>query len=264
MIKSIQRAGVLGAGVMGARIAAHLANAGIPVHLLDIGPGNKAVQAGLDVALKSKPAAFFHPSNAALVTAGNFDDNLDRLAGCDWIIEAVAEKLEIKRGLLERVEKVRKPGSIVTTNTSGLPVHSIAAGFSEDFRRHWLGTHFFNPPRYMFLLEIVPGPDTLPEAVALMADFCDRRLGKGVVMAKDAPNFIANRIGTFSMVNILRVMEAGGYSIEEVDALTGPAMGLPTTATLPRQPTDRARRWFSIRRRWNIARRRSRASRCWR
>src|SRR5258708_748628 len=231
MIKSIQRAGVLGAGVMGARIAAHLANAGIPVHLLDIGPGNKAVQAGLDVALKSKPPAFFHPSNAALVTPGNFDDNLDRLAECDWIIEAVAEKLEIKRSLLERVEKVRKQGTIVTTNTSGLPVHSIAAGFSEDFRKHWLGTHFFNPPRYMFLLEIIPGPDTLPEAIGLMAEFCDRRLGKGVVMAKDAPNFIANRIGTFSMVNILRVMEADGYSVGEVDALAGPGMGLPKTAT---------------------------------
>src|SRR5436190_23799024 len=152
MVTSVQRAGVLGAGVMGARIAAHLANAGIPVHLLDIGPGNKVVQAGLDAAIKSKPAAFFHPDFAARVTPGNFDEHLDRLAECDWIIEAVAEKLEIKRSLLARVEKVRKPGSIVTTNTSGLPVASIAAGMSEDFRKHWFGTHFFNPPRYMFLL----------------------------------------------------------------------------------------------------------------
>ncbi len=239
MIKNIQRAGVLGAGVMGARIAAHLANAGIPVHLLDIAAPdaadakarNKIVQAGLDAAVKSKPAAFFHSDNAALVTPGNFDDHLDRLAECDWIIEAVAEKLEIKRSLLARVEKMRKPGSIVTTNTSGLPVASIADGMSEDFRKHWFGTHFFNPPRYMFLLEVIAGPDTLPEAVALISDFCDRRLGKGVVNAKDAPNFIANRIGTFSMVNILRVMEADGYTVEEVDALTGPALGLPKTAT---------------------------------
>jgi 3-hydroxyacyl-CoA dehydrogenase len=231
MIKSIQRAGVLGAGVMGARIAAHLANAGIPTHLLDIGPGNKIVDAGLDAARKSKPAAFFHPDNASLVTTGNFDDHLSRLAECDWIIEAVAEKLEIKRNLLQRVEKVRKPGSIVTTNTSGLPITSIVEGFSEDFRQHWFGTHFFNPPRYMFLLEIIPGPGTLPEAMALVSDFCDRRLGKGIVNAKDAPNFIANRIGTFSMVNILRVMEADGYTVEEVDALTGPALGLPKTAT---------------------------------
>jgi 3-hydroxyacyl-CoA dehydrogenase len=231
MIKSIQRAGVLGAGVMGARIAAHLANAGIPTHLLDIGPGNKIVDAGLDAARKSKPAAFFHPDNAALVTTGNFDDHLSRLAECDWIIEAVAEKLEIKRNLLARVEKVRKAGSIVTTNTSGLPIASIVEGFSEDFRQRWFGTHFFNPPRYMFLLEIIPGPGTQPEAMALVSDFCDRRLGKGIVNAKDAPNFIANRIGTFSMVNILRLMEADGYTVEEVDALTGPAIGLPKTAT---------------------------------
>src|ERR1022692_1682740 len=231
MIKSIQRAGVLGAGVMGARIAAHLANAGIPTHLLDIGPGNKIVDAGLDAARKSKPAAFFHLDNAALVTTGNFDDHLSRLAECDWIIEAVAEKLEIKRNLLERVAKVRKPGGIVTTNTSGLPIASIVEGFSEDFRQHWFGTHFFNPPRYMFLLEIIPGPGTLPEAMTLVSDFCDRRLGKGIVNAKDAPNFIANRIGTFSLVNILRLMEADGYTVEEVDALTGPAIGLPKTAT---------------------------------
>jgi 3-hydroxyacyl-CoA dehydrogenase len=239
MIKSIQRAGVLGAGVMGARIAAHLANAGIPVHVLDIATPdatdakarNKIVQAGLDAAVKSKPAAFFHADNAALVTPGNFDDHLDRLAECDWIIEAVAEKLEIKRNLLARVEKVRKAGSIVTTNTSGLPVASVVEGMSEDFRRHFFGTHFFNPPRYMFLLEVIAGPDSLPEAMALISDFCDRRLGKGVVVAKDAPNFIANRIGTFSMVNILRVMEADGYTVEEVDALTGPALGLPKTAT---------------------------------
>ncbi len=240
MTKSIQRAAVLGAGVMGARIAAHLANAGIPSHLLDIVPTdagsdlkarNRIVMAGFEAAKKAKPAAFFVPENAALITPGNFEDHLDRVAEADWIIEAVAENLEIKRALLGRVDKVRRPGTLVTTNTSGLPVAKIAEGLSEDFRRHWMGTHFFNPPRYMYLLEIIPGPDTLPEALAFLTDFCDRRLGKGIVLAKDAPNFIANRIGTFSMVNICRVMEEDGYAVEEVDALTGPAVGLPKTGT---------------------------------
>jgi 3-hydroxyacyl-CoA dehydrogenase len=240
MVKAIQRAAVLGAGVMGSRIAAHLANAGIPVELLDIVPPGaesdpkarmKVVNAGLESAVKSRPAAFFVPGAAALIRTGNFDDHLDRVAEADWIIEAVAEKLEIKRSLLARVDQLRRAGSLVTTNTSGLPVRMIAEGRSEDFRRHWLGTHFFNPPRYLQLVEVIPGPDTLPEAVDFLGDFLDRRLGKGVVVAKDAPNFIANRIGTFSLVNILRVMEADGYTIEEVDALTGPAMGLPRTAT---------------------------------
>ncbi len=235
MGQGVQRAAVLGAGVMGARIAAHLANAGIPTHLLDIasdGPDrNKIVMAGLEAAKKSKPAAFFTPKQTALVTPGNFDDHLDRIADADWIIEAVAEKLEIKRALLARVDKARRAGSIVTTNTSGLPVAGIAAGLSEDFRRHWFGTHFFNPPRYMHLLEVISTPESSPEAVALIRDFCAARLGKGVVAANDVPNFIANRIGTFSLVNIARVVEQEGYTVEEVDALTGPAMGLPKTAT---------------------------------
>ena len=274
MSNSIQKAAVLGAGVMGARIAAHLANAGIPTHLLDIVPGdagsdpkerNKIVMAGLDAARKSKPAAFFTPETAALITPGNFADNLDRVKEADWIVEAVVERLDIKRSLLEKVDQLRRPGSIVTTNTSGLPVRLIAEGRSEDFRRHWFGTHFFNPPRYLYLLEFIPGPDTLPEAMAVLRDFAELRLGKGVVMAKDSPNFIANRIGTFAMVNMFRTMEEGGYTIEEVDALTGPAMGLPKTATFrlldlvgldtsahvirnlyENTPQDEMREWFKV------------------
>ncbi len=227
----INKVAVLGAGTMGSRIAAHLANAGIPCYLLDIVPPdqaqssdktvrNKIVSAGLDGAIKSKPAAFFQKGLERLVTIGNFEDDLKLLADADWIIEAVAENLEIKRNLLRKVEAVRKPGSIITTNTSGLPIHSIAEGFSEDFRRHWFGTHFFNPPRYMRLLEIIPTPESDPEAIASIAHLCDVRLGKGIVYAKDTPNFIANRIGTFSGLNVFRLMQKMDLTIEEVDALT--------------------------------------------
>jgi 3-hydroxyacyl-CoA dehydrogenase len=230
--KRINKVAVLGAGTMGARIAAHFANAGLPCVLLDMVPPdavqssdrsarNKIVAAGLDAAVKSKPAAFFEKGLERLITIGNFDDDLKLLSDVDWIIEAVAENLEIKRALLKKVEAVRKPGSIVTTNTSGLPVHSIAEGFSEDFRRHWFGTHFFNPPRYMRLLEIIPTPETDPGAIETIAHFGDVRLGKGIVTAKDTPNFIANRIGNFSGLNIFRVMREMDLSIEEVDALTG-------------------------------------------
>src|SRR5580765_1897577 len=227
----INKVAVLGAGTMGARIAAHFANAGIPCVLLDIvlpdaaqstdkAARRKIVNAGLEGAVKSKPAAFFEKGLERLITAGTFDDDLRLLADVDWIIEAVAENLEIKRGLLKKVEAVRKPGSIVTTNTSGLPVHSIAEGFSEDFRRHWFGTHFFNPPRYMRLLEIIPTPETDPAALATVAHFCDVRMGKGIVTAKDTPNFIANRIGTFAGLNVFRIMQEMDLTIEEVDALT--------------------------------------------
>ncbi len=230
--KRINKVAVLGAGTMGARIAAHMANAGVPCYLLDMVPPdaaqntdkaarNKIVAAGLEAAVKSKPAAFFAKGLERLVTIGNFDDDMKLLAGADWIIEAVAENLEIKRALLKKVEAARKPGSIVTTNTSGLPVHSIAEGFSEDFRCHWFGTHFFNPPRYMRLLEIIPTPETDPAAIETIAHFGDVRLGKGIVTAKDTPNFIANRIGNFSGLNIFRVMQEMGLTIEEVDALTG-------------------------------------------
>ena len=192
---------------------------------------NRIAEAGLEAARKSKPAAFMEPGLARLVTTGNFEDDLSLLADCDWIIEAVVENLDLKRALLRKVEAVRKPGTIITTNTSGLPVHSIAEGFSDDFRRHWFGTHFFNPPRYMRLLEIIPTPESDPAAVEAIAQFASIRLGKGIVYAKDTPNFIANRIGTFSVVNIVRLMQEFDFSIEDVDALTGSAIGFPKSAT---------------------------------
>ena len=223
---------------MGARISAHLANAGIPSFLLDIVPGgaegsarNKLAVAGLDAARKAKSAAFFEPSLSSLVTPGNFEDDLARVAEVDWIIEAVVEDLEIKRALLRKVEAVRKPGTIVTTNTSGLPVAKIAEGFSDDFRRSWFGTHFFNPPRYMRLLEIIRTPETDDDAIEAISTFAELHLGKGVVAAKDTPNFIANRIGTFSVLNAMRLMQDLDLTIEEVDALTGPLLGWPRSAT---------------------------------
>jgi 3-hydroxyacyl-CoA dehydrogenase len=242
MKRRIEKAVVLGAGTMGSRIAAHFANAGLPCVLLDIVPPNlpadapaadrnKMVRAGLDAARKSKPAAFFTAALAEKIAIGNFDDDLARCAEADWIIEVVAENLEIKRKLLARVAQFRKPGAIVTTNTSGLPVHLIAEGMSEEFQQHWAGTHFFNPPRYLKLVEVIPGPKTSSEVVESLSEFCDRRLGKGVVVAKDTPNFIANRIGTFSMLNALRLMGALGMTVEEVDACTGPAVGWPKSAT---------------------------------
>jgi 3-hydroxyacyl-CoA dehydrogenase len=238
----IQKAVVLGAGTMGARIAAHFANAGLPCVLLDIVPPdlkpgapaserNRFARNGIEAAKKSRPAAFFSASLAEKISIGNFEDDLARCAEADWIIEVVAENLEIKRNLLSKVAQYRKPGAIVTTNTSGLPVHLIAEGLPDEFQQHWAGTHFFNPPRYLKLVEIIPGPKTSPNVVETLQDFCDRRLGKGVVVAKDSPNFIANRIGTFSMLNALRLMGELGMTVEEVDACTGPAVGWPKSAT---------------------------------
>src|ERR1700689_3301598 len=237
-MKRIHKVAILGAGTMGARIAAHFANAGVPSLLLDIvppdadGPArNKIAIAGLDGARKSKPAAFFEPSLSRLVAVGNFDDDLKRLAEVDWIIEAIVENLEIKRSLLKKVEAIRKPGTFVTTNTSGLPVAKIAEGFSEDFKRSWFGTHFFNPPRYMRLLELIPTPEADPALIDAATHFCDVQLGKGVVIAKDTPNFIGNRIGTFSVLNVMRLMPEMDLSAEEIDALTGQAVGWPKSAT---------------------------------
>jgi 3-hydroxyacyl-CoA dehydrogenase len=241
-MKRINKVAVLGAGTMGARIAAHFANAGVPSLLLDIVPQNappdadrparnKIAAAGLEAAKKSKPAAFFEPSLSRLVTVGNFDDDLKRLSEVDWIIEAVVENLEIKRALLKKVEAIRKPGTIITTNTSGLPIAKIAEGLSDDVRRSWFGTHFFNPPRYMRLLEVIPTPDSDPKLIEAVTHFADQQLGKGVVQAKDTPNFIANRIGTFSVLNVMRLMQEMDLSIEEVDALTGQAVGWPRSAT---------------------------------
>jgi 3-hydroxyacyl-CoA dehydrogenase len=240
--KQIRKVAVLGAGTMGSRIAAHIANAGLPVILLDIVPPgtpadadkatkNKFVLAALDGLKKSKPAAFFVAESARLITLGNFDDDLALISDCDWIIEVVAENLEIKRTLLDKVLQHRRPGSIITSNTSGLPVAKIVEGMPEELRRHWFGTHFFNPPRYMRLLEVIPTPESDPADMALIEHFCDQRLGKAIVHSHDTPNFIANRIGTFSMGNAIRLMQEQGLSIEEVDTLTGSALGWPKTGT---------------------------------
>jgi 3-hydroxyacyl-CoA dehydrogenase len=243
-MKRIHKVAILGAGTMGARIAAHFANAGVPSYLLDIVPQdaspsgsargsdrNKIAAAGLDAAKKSQPAAFMDASLARLVTVGNFEDDLKKLAEVDWIIEAVVENLDIKRALLRKVEAIRKPGTIITTNTSGLPVGKIADGFSGDFRKSWFGTHFFNPPRYMRLVELIPTPDSDPAVIDAVSNFCDVQLGKGVVLAKDTPNFIGNRIGTFSVLNVMRLMQEMDLTIEDVDALTGQAVGWPKSAT---------------------------------
>ena len=235
---------------MGARIAAHVANAGIWCALLDIAPAslnaeeqkrgltlassdvhNRIVRAGLAAAAKSKPAAFFTRGLENRIVIGNFEDDLKLCAEADWIVEAVAENLEIKRALLSRVAEIRKPGTMVTTNTSGLPVRRIAKGMPEEWQQHWAGTHFFNPPRYLKLVEIIPGAATRPEVIEVLAEFCDHKLGKGVVVAKDTPNFIANRVGTFSMLNAIRLMGELGMTFEEVDACTGPALGWPRSAT---------------------------------
>jgi 3-hydroxyacyl-CoA dehydrogenase len=238
--RQIRKVAVLGAGTMGSRIAAHIANAGVPVVLLDMVPEaaggdaaarSKLALAAIDALKKTKPAAFYAADSARLITAGNFEDDLGLVAHCDWILEAVAENLAIKRALLERVIVHRKPGTIVTTNTSGLPVATIVAGMDEELRRHWFGTHFFNPPRYMRLVEMIATPETDADDMAAIADFCDRRLGKTVVRANDTPNFIANRIGTFAMLNSIRLMMEQGLSVEEVDTLTGAVLGWPKTGT---------------------------------
>lgn len=234
---SVKKAAVLGAGTMGAQIAAHLANAHIPTLLLDIVPRddtddrNKIARAGFEAAKKAKPAAFFTSKLASLVTVGNFEDDLAKLKDCDLIVEAVVENLEIKRSLYEKVEQHRRPGSVVASNTSGIPLKLLAEGRSEDFRAHFLGMHFFNPPRYMHLVEIIRTEWTKPEVSCAMFGFLDERLGKGVVIAKDRPNFIANRIGTYGALVTIRTMLDDGYSIEEVDKITGPASGRPKTAT---------------------------------
>jgi 3-hydroxyacyl-CoA dehydrogenase len=235
-MKPIRRVAVLGAGTMGARIAAHCANAGYPALLLDIVlPAEKdrsaAARRGLESARKGSPAGFFTEAAAALVTPGNFEDDLPRIADCDWIVEAVTENLDIKRALWSKVAAVRRPGSIVSTNTSGIPLARISEGFDEEFRRHFLGTHFFNPPRYLHLMELIAGADTAPEVLATLADFCDRQLGKGIVPCKDTPNFIANRVGAFFGSTIFQIFAEGGWTIEEVDAVTGPLIGLPNSAT---------------------------------
>jgi 3-hydroxyacyl-CoA dehydrogenase len=231
----IRKAGVLGAGTMGSRIAAHFANAGLPVVLLDIsspqGRRSAVAAQALEALKKSKPAAFYDLAAASRITIGNFDDDAGLLADCDWVIEAVTENLAIKQALLDKIAPHLKADAILTTNTSGLPVASIAAELPEARRRRWFGTHFFNPPRYMRLVEIIPTPEADPGVVAAVRRFADLRLGKEVVLARDTPNFIANRIGVFIMLEAVRLMQSEDLSVEEVDALTGTAIGWPRTGT---------------------------------
>jgi 3-hydroxyacyl-CoA dehydrogenase len=214
---------------MGAQIAAHFANAGVPSFLLDI--SREAAAEGLQRARALKPDPFFTPDAWTLITTGSFDEGLARLREVDWILEAVVEKLDIKRELLARVDAARRPGSIVSSNTSGIPIAALAEGRSDDFRRNWIGTHFFNPPRYLRLLEVIPTSETAPSVVDTVTHFADHRLGKGVVIAKDSPNFIGNHIALYGVTRMLAKVAAGEYTIEEIDAITGPAIGRPNSAT---------------------------------
>jgi 3-hydroxyacyl-CoA dehydrogenase len=231
----MHQVGVLGAGTMGAQIGAHLANVGIKTLLLDLPsqePDRNAIaRKAVEQLPLIQPSPLYSPDKVNLIQVGNFEDDLPRLSSCQWIIECVVEKLEIKHQLWEKIEPHRSPGTIVSTNSSGLPVAEIAQGRSEDFQKHWLGTHFFNPPRYMRLLELIPTESTLPEVVETMVSVGDRLLGKGIVIAKDRPNFVANRIGSFVAVRALELMQELGLTIEEVDTLTGPVAGFPRTGT---------------------------------
>src|SRR5574343_9753 len=242
MKRSIKKVAVLGSGVMGSRIACHFAGIGLPVLLLDMVPAaaaestkpaerNKLVNDALAAAVKSNPSPVFTKSVVNRIKTGNFDDNLKDIAGCDWIIEVVVERLDIKQMIYEKVEKFRKPGTLITSNTSGIPIHMMAEGRSEDFKKHFCGTHFFNPPRYLRLLEIIPTPFTDPEVVDFLMHYGDVHLGKTTVLCKDTPAFIANRIGVFSIMSIFHIMEKQGLTVDEIDALTGPIIGRPKSAT---------------------------------
>lgn len=228
-LRRIRSVCVLGAGTMGAQISAHLGNAGYDVLLLDMSA--EAASDGLERARKLKPDPFFTADALARIRTGSFGSDLDRVAQADWIIEAIIEQANAKRVLLERVDAIRRQGSIVSSNTSGLSIAGLAEGRSEDFRRNWLGTHFFNPPRYLPLLEIIPTADTDPVVVATLRDFADRRLGKNVVIAKDTPGFIANHVAMHGLVRIFEALAAGTYTVEEIDAMTGAAIGRPKSAT---------------------------------
>ncbi len=225
----IRSVAVLGAGTMGAQIAAHFANAGVPALLLDV--TRDAARTGFERARALKPDPFFTPAAQSLIRTGSFDEDLASVAACDWIIEAVLEQLDIKQALLERVDRHRSPHAVVSSNTSGIPLAAIAEGRSPAFRAHWLGTHFFNPPRYLHLLELIPTAETEPTVLEAVARFADHHLGKGVVVAKDTPNFIANHLGLYGVAQTFRALAGGDYTIEEIDAISGPAIGRPKSAT---------------------------------
>lgn len=236
----IRKVAVLGSGVMGSRIACHFANIGVQVLLLDMVPKdagqdkksrNKLVNDTLDFALKSNPSPIYLKSFAQRITTGNFEDDMPNIAECDWVIEVVVERLDIKKQVFDNVEKFRKPGTLVSSNTSGIPIHLMAEGRSDDFKKHFCGTHFFNPPRYLRLLEIIPTADTLPQVVDFLMEYGEKYLGKTTVLAKDTPAFIGNRIGVFSIMSILHYVEQSGMTVEEVDKLTGPVIGHPKSAT---------------------------------
>jgi 3-hydroxyacyl-CoA dehydrogenase len=233
---NIRKAAVLGAGTMGAGIAAHLANAGVPVLLLDIplkedGDRNGTVKSLFEAAKKLKPAPFMLAANAELIELGNFEDDMAKIKDCDLVIEAVVERLDVKHKIFGEVDKHRKQGAVIATNTSGIPIASIAEPFSEDFRKHFVGVHFFNPPRYMKLVEVIPGESTDGELACKLSGFLDQRLGKGVVPAKDRPNFIANRVGVYSIMCVLDEMIKQGFTPTEVDQMTGKAIGHASSAT---------------------------------
>ncbi|WP_276132680.1 3-hydroxyacyl-CoA dehydrogenase/enoyl-CoA hydratase family protein [Polluticoccus soli] len=250
MNRAIRRVAVVGSGVMGSRIAAHFAGIGVQVLLLDIVPNelndaekaksltlenkqvrNRIVNDALQATLKGKPSAVYSKAVASKIQTGNIEDDLPKIAECDWVIEVVIERLDIKQKIFERIEQYRKPGTLITSNTSGIPIRMMAEGRSEDFRKHFCGTHFFNPPRYLRLLEIIPAPDTKPEVISFLMDYGSRFLGKTTVLCKDTPAFIANRVGVFGFMAVFKVMHQLGLNIDDVDTLTGPVMGRPKSAT---------------------------------
>ena len=242
MKRTIKKVAVLGSGVMGSRIACHFAGIGVQVLLLDIVPGNlpadapaaqknKIVNDALTAAVKSNPSPLYHKDALKKITTGNFDDNMKDIASYDWIIEVVIERLDIKKQVYEKVEQFRKPGTLITSNTSGIPIHLLSEGRSEDFKKHFCGTHFFNPPRYLRLLEIIPTPDTDPEITRFLLQYGDLYLGKTTVLCKDTPAFIANRIGVFGIMSLFGLVDKMNLTIDEVDALTGPIIGRPKSAT---------------------------------
>jgi 3-hydroxyacyl-CoA dehydrogenase len=251
MKRIIKKVAVLGSGVMGSRIACHFANIGVPVLLLDIAPKeltadeekkglkldapavrNRIVNSALQAAVVANPSPLYRKSEASRIKTGNFDDNLKEIATCDWVIEVVVERLDIKKSLYERVEQFRKKGTLITSNTSGIPIHLLAEGRSQDFKENFAGTHFFNPPRYLKLLEIIPTPETKPEVVDFLLHYGDLYLGKTVVLAKDTPGFIANRVGVFALLDAMQTMQKLGLTVEETDKLTGPVIGHAKSATL--------------------------------
>lgn len=250
MSRTIKKVAVLGSGVMGSRIACHFANIGCEVVLLDIVPRetddaekakgltlenkavrNRIVNNSLQFALSSNPSPIYRKSFAQRIKTGNFDDDMQQIASCDWIIEVVVERLDIKQKIFEKVEQFRTAGTIISSNTSGIPIHLMLAGRSEDFKAHFLGTHFFNPPRYLQLLEIIPTPETQPEIVDFLMDFGSRFLGKKTVLCKDTPAFIANRVGVYSIMGVFHTVKEMGLTVEQVDKLTGPVLGRPKSAT---------------------------------